>query len=156
MLTAREFFDRVYKASEDKESCRNQLKMMESAALSLGGGGFELRVRKSPNPNRQQDRSNAYMDRERALEARMDEDDRIIGLGSIVIYGDDERDGLDRAQSPKMADILWWRYLGGVTWTAVASAVKLSVRPCQLLHNAALRWIDDTGFMADVIDGIDL
>lgn len=157
MISARKFFDRVLSASDDAASCQRQLKLMESGTLSLGGSGFEPRVRSTPDPHRQQNRSNAYMDRERSLQSRMDEDYRIIDLGSLVLYGDaDGRRGLDHEQSPKMADILWWRYLGGVTWDRVARAVNMSVRPCQIMHNQAFAWMDETGFMADVMDSIDL
>ena len=71
MTTARDFFSRVLAASRDAERCQRQLREMESRARSLGGGGVEPRTRSTPDPHRMERRSDAYMDRESALERRM-------------------------------------------------------------------------------------
>ena len=156
MTTARDFFDRVREASQDAERCHRQLKAMEQRMKSFGAQGYEPRVRSSSDPDKLGRRVASYVDRERSLETRMDEDYRIIDLGSTVIYGDGEREGLDKEQSPVWADILWWRYLADATWMRVARAVGYSVRPCQIMHNTAMQWLDESGFMADVMDKIDL
>jgi len=156
LMTARDFFDRVRDASQDAERCRRQLKAMEQRMRSFGAQGYEPRVRSTSDPDKMGRRVASYVDRERSLESRMDEDYRIIDLGSTVIYGSDDMDGLDKVQSPVWADILWWRYLDDATWMRVARAVGYSVRPCQIMHDTAMRWLDESGFMADVMDKIDL
>ena len=50
--TAREFFESAREAARDAERIRRQLDAMESRALSLGGGGYEGRVRSTPDPGR--------------------------------------------------------------------------------------------------------
>lgn len=152
MTTARDFFERVRAASKDAESCNRQLAAMESRALSLGSQGFEPRVRSTGAPDRMQRRSNAYMDREGALERRMQDDYDMIDRGCLVIYGSDEVRGLDSVVSPVWADILWWRYLDDAKWDYIAGVVDYSVRPCQLMRDQALRWIDENRFMSAVID----
>lgn len=156
MITARRFFETVREASKDAERCRNQLLRLEARAKSLGGGGFEPRTRSTPDPQRAQRRIDAYVDQERRLERRIDDDYRMIGLSDVVLYGDGERVGLDRAQSRVWADVLWWRYLDDATWDAVAYAVRYSARTCQSVHDQAMRWMDESGFMADVMGRIDL
>jgi len=153
-MTARDFFDRVRDASQDAERCRTQLLTLESRALSLGGGGFGQRVSSTHDPQRQQVRSNAYMDREEALRRRQAEDYDVIDAASVVLYGDDTRDGMDKAVSQVWADVLWWRYLGCAKWATVHEAVHYSVRQCQVFKDAALAWMDETGFAADIVDGI--
>jgi hypothetical protein len=155
MTTARDFFDRVRAASQDAERCRTQLLALESRALSLGGGGFEPRVRSTPDPQRQQSRSNAYIDRENALRQRQKDDYAIIDAACVVLYGTDERRGLDAVVSPVWADILWWRYLDCATWDTVSSAVSYSVRQCQILHDSALDWIDGNAFASDILQQTD-
>ena len=154
MTTARQFFETVREASKDAERCRTQLLRLEGRARSLGGGGFEPRTRSTPDPQRAQRRMDAYMDQERRLERRMDEDYDVIGRSDVVLYGDAGRPGLDRVQSPVWADVLWWRYLDDATWDAVADAVGYSPRTCQEMCDQALAWIDRVRFMSTVIDSV--
>ena len=152
MTTARDFFDRVRAASQDAERCRTQLLALESRSLSLGGGGFEPRVRSTPDPQRMTRRVDAYVDREDALRQRQSDDYAIIDAASVVLYGDDERDGMDKEVSLVWADVLWWRYLGCATWQQVHDAVHYSVRQCQTFKSAAFDWMDETEFAADIIN----
>lgn len=154
-MTARDFFDRVRSASQDAERCRSQLVAMEQRALSLGGGGFEPRTRSTPDPHRMERRVDAYVDREHALQRRMENDYRVIDLGCLVLYGNNERHGLDAVKSPVWADVLWWRYLDGTKWSAMPGVVGYSPRTCTEMCKQALNWIDDSSFMADVMDSAD-
>lgn len=152
MATAQDFFNRVRSASEDACICQKQLKTLESKMLSLGSRNFEPRVKSSPDHHRMSRRIEMYMQREKELEKRMDEDYRIIGLSDIVIYGSDEKKGLSHTVSPVWADVLWWRYLDCSTWDRVAREVGYAPKSCRIFHDQALRWIDDNRFMSAVID----
>ena len=152
MTTAKDFFERAMAASKDAERCRKQLKVLERRMHSIGAQGFEPRVRSSTDPDKMGRRVGAYVDREASLERRMDEDYDLIGRASVVLYGDGERDGLDRVQSPVWADVLYWRYLDASTWNQVSKAVGYSPRPCQIIRDQALAWIDEVRFMSSVID----
>ena len=152
--TARDFFERARAASQDAERCARQLDGAEARALAVGGGGFEPRVRSSPDPQRMERRADAHMDRERMLRSRMEADYELIDRACVVLYGanQDGRGGVCAEASPVWADVLWWRYLADAKWSAVADAVGYSSRPCQQMCAQALEWIDEAGFMADVMD----
>ena len=150
-MTARDFFDLVRAASQDAERCRSQLVAMEQRALSLDGGGFEPRTRSTPDPHRMERRVDAYVDREAALRDRQQEDYDLIDAACVVLYGSDERRGIDKVVSPAWADILWWRYCGCATWDTISTAVSYSVRQCQILHDSALHWIDENSFASDIL-----
>jgi hypothetical protein len=152
LTTAKDFFDRARAASEDAERCRIQLKSLETRMHSIGGQGVGQRVRSSSDPDKMGRRVGAYVDREARLNRRMEHDYDVIDRATVVLYGDDERAGLDGVMSPIWADVLWWRYLDGATWPKVAKAVNLSVRPCQIIRNQALAWIDEVRFMSAVIE----
>jgi hypothetical protein len=152
LTTARDFFERAMAASRDVERCRKQLKVLEGRMHSYGAQGLGQRVGGGSDPDKMGRRVGAYVDRERQLERRMDEDYDLIGRASVVLYGDDERMGLDRAQSPVWADVLYWRYLDASTWTQVSRAVGYSPRPCQIIRNLALEWIDEVRFMSSIIE----
>lgn len=155
MTTAKQFFERVRDASRDAERIRTQLVAMEHRAQSLGGGGFEPRVRSTPDPQRMERRVDVYMDRENALKDRMEDDYRLIDKGCMVIYGNDEHRGLDKVVSPVWADVLWWKYLDDAKMVSVADVVGYSMRTCSSMCAQALAWIDEHRFMSAVIDSID-
>lgn len=152
MTTSRRFFEMARDASRDAERCRSQLVALESRAKSLGGGGFQPKMRSTPDPHRMERKVDAYVDRERALEGRMQADYVMIDDACAVLYGDDAHRGLDSVQSPAWADVLWWKYLDDATWDAVAVAVGYSKRMCMELHNRALAWMDEVRFRSDLID----
>ena len=152
MTRARDYFQWVREQALDAERCQRQLKELEMRMKSLGGGGFEPRVRSTPAHDRLGQRVAAYMDREKALEDRMERDYYAIDRACVLLYGDATRFGLDRLTEPLWADVLWWRYLDGAEWAKVARAMGYSIRPCQTMHGKALRWIDENEFMPDIIE----
>ena len=76
--SAREFFDYAREASRDAERIGRQLAEMEVRAEGIGSGGFEPRVRSTPDPDRMAGRVVANADHKERLEARREEDYRII------------------------------------------------------------------------------
>jgi hypothetical protein len=153
-LNARDYFDWVRDASRDAESIRRQLETLESRAKTLGGGGFEPRTRSTPDPKRMEGRIVAYMQREGELKARQEADYAIIGRACRLLYGEDEdgRGGVSAGCGTLHADVLWWRYLDDSPWKQVASVLGSSVTTCRAAHDAALRWIDESGTLFDAAE----
>ena len=157
LTRAIDFFDCVRDASQDIDRCNRQLRELEQRMRSLGGGsGGGQRVRSTPGHDRMERRVASYVDRERALERRMDADYDLIGRAHVVLYGDGERRGIDSLASPVWADVLYWRYIDGSDWSRVARAVGYSVRPCQMFRDRAMSWVDENRFMSGVIDSVNL
>jgi hypothetical protein len=48
--------------------------------------------------------------------------------------------------------VLWWRYLDDSPWKQVASVLGSSVTTCRAAHDAALRWIDESGTLFDAAE----
>lgn len=152
MAIVREFFETAREASRDAEMCNTQLKTLRASMMSLGGGTEGSRVRSTPEHDKMGRRVAAYVDRERALDERMDRDYDVIDQAHLVLYGDDSRRGLYDAGSRAWADVLWWRYLNDAGWQCVSSAIGKSERTCRAMCDDAIRWMEETGFMRDVIE----
>ena len=150
---ARWFFERAREASRDAESIRQQLLRLEANAHSLGAQGFEPRTRSTPNPHRMEGRIVAYADRERELRSRADADYEIIERATRVLFGSDEdgHGGVAQHVGTLHADVLWWRYLDDSPWKQVASVLGVSVTTCRGAADAAMRWMDETGFCAEMM-----
>lgn len=144
---ARELFEAARDASRDAETIRVQLAKMEADAEGLGGGGFEPRVRSSSDPDRMGGRVAAMVDREAMLRDRLRWDYSVTDAACAVLYGEDNRSGLQRLVPSWWCDVLWWRYLDGAQWDEVADAVHYSARRCQDVAAAALDVADANGFM---------
>ena len=123
--SAREFFDAAREAARDAERCRRQLAEMEGRAASLGGGGFEPRVRSTPEPDRMAGRVAAMVDREGMLERRQDECYEVIDAACRVLYGPDNRSGL-YALVGWPADAIYHHYLALRTWDETAAMMNYS------------------------------
>ena len=143
--TAKHFFEDVRAASQDATRCRTQLLQLEAMAKKLGSSTFEPRVRGSKAPDLMADRVCSYVSREEQLSRRMELDYETIAKASKLLYGEfeDGKGGLCAHLSAKYADVCYHRYVADETWRQVAMAVGYSVRPCQLMHNHALKTIDE-------------
>ena len=152
-MNARDVMALARAASQDAERCRRQLEQLETQALSLGGGGFEPRTRSTPDPHRMERRVDRLMEREKALESRMDADYAVVDRVTSLVYGDaqDGHGGVCEGLGPAYADVLWWRYLDDATWRKVADVVGYSERSCQKMATRALDWMDETLGDVDVI-----
>ena len=144
--TAREFFEAAREAARDAERIRRQLDAMEARALALGGGGFEPRVRSTPDPDRMAGRVAAMVDREGMLERRQEEDYRLIDAACRVLYGPDNRSGL-YALVGWPADAIYHHYLALRTWEDAARLVGYSVSHVKHSVCVALELADANGQM---------
>lgn len=153
-ISARDLFQQAREASRDAERIRRQLVEMRERSTSLGGGGFEPRVRTTPDHDSMGTRVSSMVDRERALAQRQAEDYELIDLACAVLYGSDGREqGLAQlVPEPWWADVLWWRYLDDSTWEQVGRAVGYSSRRCFDVAQTALDIADEYG-LARTISG---
>lgn len=125
--TAREFFESAREAARDAERIRRQLDAMESRSLSLGSGGFEPRVRSTPDPDRIGASVSAMLDQGERLRERADEDYAVIDAACRVLYGADNRSGL-YALVGWPADAIYHHYLALRTWEETAAMLGYSVQ----------------------------
>lgn len=159
--SAREFFDAAREAARDAQRIARQLDGMERRALALGGGGFEPRVRSTPDPDRIGRAVGAMVDNEGVLLQRQEADYALIDAACAVLYGPDNRSGL-YALVGWPADAIYHHYLGLRTWEETADLMGYSTRYVQRSVAWALDYADaagDTmtrlglGFAADAAPG---
>ena len=144
--SAREFFESARDAARDAERIRRQLDGMEARALTLGGGGFEPRVRSTPDPDRIGAAVAAGIDQGERLRARQDEDYRLIDAACRVLYGKDNRSGL-YALVGWPADAIYHHYLALRTWDETAALLGYSVQHVRRQVMCALDLADANGQM---------
>jgi hypothetical protein len=144
--TARDFFERAREAARDAARISRQLDGMEARALTLGGGGFEPRVRSTPDLDRIGATVAASIDQSERLRTRQDEDYRAIDAACRVLYGEDNRSGL-YALVGWPADAIYHHYLALRTWDETAALLGYSVRHVQTCVRAALDYADANGQM---------
>ena len=152
--TAKEFFEEVRAAAMDADRCKSQLEALQFKLHTFGGGGFEPRTTNNVDADKIGRRVAHYVDMEKKLEERMEQDWALIDRACVVLYGQDQRGGggIDKVVSSTWADTLWWRYCAAETWDVVARSMGCSVRPCQQNVGHALAWIDKNRFMSAIID----
>ena len=147
---ARELFEAAREAARDAERCRRQLDAMEGASVSLGGQGFEGRVRSCPDPDRIGRAVAAAVDVGEVLRRRQEEDYRLIDAACELLYGTDSDAGL-WALVGWPADAIYHHYLGLRTWDETAAMLGYSVRHVQTCVHAALDLADANGQMWTVL-----
>lgn len=148
--SAREFFEAAREAARDAERIARQLDGMESRSLSIGGGGFEPRVRSTPDPDRIGRGVASMLDQSERLRARQDEDYRIIDRACMVLYGRDNRSGL-YALVGWPADAIYHHYLALRTWDVTAALLGYSVRHVRRAVDVAFDVADANGEMWTVL-----
>lgn len=144
--TARDFFDAAREAARDADRIARQLDSMERRALALGGGGFEGRVRSTPDPDRIGRGVAAKVDNEAVLRERQQADRALIDAACELLYGPDRRSGL-YALVGWPADAIFHHYLGLRTWEDTADLMGYSVRHVQTCVASALDYADSNGQM---------
>lgn len=144
--SAREFFEAAREAARDAERIRRQLDGMERRSTALGGGGFEPRVRSTPDPDRIGRDVSAKLDQEARLREREDEDYRAIDAACAVLYGPDNRSGL-YALVGWPADAIYHHYLALRTWDETARMMGYSVRHVCRAVDVAFDLADANGQM---------
>ena len=149
--SARELFEAAREASRDAERIRRQLAAMEGRATALQGGGFEPRVRSTPDPDRIGRSVAAMVDVEAKLRERQDEDYALIDLACAVLYGTDSDAGL-RTLVGWRADAIFHYYLGGLTWEEVGGLMGYTAQHCRQQASYAFDVCDGWG-IPSVMDG---
>ena len=144
--SAREFFEAAREAARDAERIARQLAAMEERAYSTGGGGFEPRVRSTPDPDRMGRAVAAMVDHGEALALRQDEDYRLIDRACSLLYGADNRSGL-YALVGWPADAIYHHYLALRTWEDTAAMMGYSVSHVKHMASAAMELADANGQM---------
>lgn len=144
--TAREMFEAAREAALDAERVRRQLESMESASVSVGGQGFEGRVRSTPDPDRIGRAVAAAVDHESVLIQRQDADYALIDAACKVLYGADNRSGL-YALVGWPADAIYHHYLALRTWEETAQMMGYSVSHVKHSVSVALDMADANGQM---------
>ena len=144
--TAREFFEAAREAARDADRIRLQLAAMDARSESLGGGGFEPRVRSTPDPDRIGLRVSALIDHGGMLERRQADDYRLIDAACRVLYGPDDRGGL-YALVGWPADAIYHHYLALRTWDETARLMGYSVQHVRRQVAWALDLADANGQM---------
>lgn len=146
-MTARDFFDAVRAASGDAGRAKAELEGLEERRLSLGhhgtmavsGGGSDVNGTAA---------SVAFLDRERALHRRVEEDYALLDKACEVIYGADNEHGIERGIGTRFADVVWHRSCGEESWDEVAASVGMSRRTCVRYYEAAMDYVDSVGIVA--------
>ena len=144
--SAREFFEAAREAARDADRIARQLDSMERRALALGGGGFEGRVRSTPDPDRTGRAVAAKVDNESVLRERQQADRALIDAACELLYGADRRSGL-YALVGWPADAIFHHYLALRTWDEVAEMMGYSVRHVQTCVASSLDYADSNGQM---------
>ena len=130
----------------DAERIRRQLAAMAEEVPGLGGGGFEPRVRSTPDPDRMAARVAARADQEGRLKARREQDYQLIDAACDLLYGTDNESGL-WAIIGWPADAIYHHYLALRTWEEVAQMMGYNVRYVYERVNAAFDLADANGYM---------
>lgn len=145
-MDTRAFFESARAAAVDAQRAGRELAEMEEADASLGGSGFEPRVRSTPDPDAIGRRVVSAFDRRAMLEARQEADYRLIDRACELLYGADNRSGL-YALVGWPADAIYHHYLGLRTWEDAAALMGYSVRHVQTCVAAAFDLADANGRM---------
>ena len=144
--TAREFFEAARSAAREADRIGRELAEMEASADATGGGGFEPRVRSTPDPDRIGRGVAAKVDNEAVLRARQESDYALIDAACELLYGADRRSGL-YALVGWPADAIYHHYLALRTWEDAARLVGYSVRHVQSCVRVAFELADANGQM---------
>lgn len=143
--SAREFFEAVRDASREADRTRRQIERMESSE-GVRAQGYEPRVSGTRSDVNGTSRVDARMDYEALWERRLDEDYALIDEACAVIYGPDNRSGIESIVGSAVADAMWWRFCAAETWRVVSAATFFSTTWCKHLVEVGLDAVDALGF----------
>lgn len=147
MLRARDFFESVREAAREAERTSHTLMRMQGRELPRGMGTEPGHGGGTPDVMRPSD---ALMDYEAMMRARVQRDWDMIDEACSVIYGSsqDGTAGVNALLGSATADALWWYYCAAVKWREVSDKLDLSVSQCQRLCSVAFDMIDSLGMGA--------
>lgn len=148
--SSRELFEAASDAVRDAEACRRQLDALEDSALSVGSPSFEPRVSGGDHDRIGRTVAN-LVDREKELDARIEQDYALIDAATCVLYGRDQMgDGLACLMPPWVADAIWQHFLALHKWEYVAVLMGYTERYVQTNVRAAFEVMDAHGMAATV------
>lgn len=142
--SARDLFEATREASRDAEYIKRRLERME-ASEGVRGASLAPTVRSSKSDVNGTARTDARIDYEERVRARLEEDYALIDLACAVLYGDDNRGGIAALLGTKVADLLWHHYLDDESWDDAAEAVGYNPRTAYREKDKALDLVDMYG-----------
>ena len=151
-MTARDFFEAVRAASADAARAKAELEALEERRLSLGSHGASPVSGTGSDVNGTA-ASVVFLDRERALHRRVEEDYALLDRACEVIYGADNDHGIERGIGTRFADVVWHRSCGEESWGEVARAVGMSEKTCRRYYDAAMDYCDSLGLVGAIEGG---
>lgn len=144
--SARDFFDAAREAARRAERIRRELAALEADMESLGGGGFEPRIRSTPDPDAIGRKVATTIERRESKEREQDGCYRLIDAACEVLYGPDNRSGL-YALVGWPADAIYHHYLALRTWEDTAGIMGYSTQHVKRMCYAAIEYADSNGPM---------
>ena len=137
---ARALFDAARDAARECERCRLQIERMASSeglkaqrydAIGHGSGVSD--------PMRQTDRRIDFENRKREV---IENDEALMDYAFCVLYGADRNSGASSLVGEFPADVVWWHWLGDLTWTATANMLDASKSWCMSESARLFREVD--------------
>ena len=148
--SSRELFEAASDAVRDAEACRRQLDALEEGALSVGSPSLDARVSGGDHDRIGRTVAN-LVDREKELDARMEQDYALIDAATCVLYGRDQMsDGLACLMPPWVADAIWQHFLALHTWDYVSELMGYCKSQVIRTVRAAFEVMDAHGMAATV------
>ena len=138
--SARALFDAARDAARECERCRRQIERMESSEglkaqrYDVIGHGSGVR-----DPMRQTDRRIDFEQRKREA---VEDDESLMDYAFCVLYGADRNSGASSLVGEFAADVVWWHWLGDLTWTATANMLDASESWCMSESARLFREVD--------------
>lgn len=148
---ASDLFAAVKDAATERRGLEAKLKTLEERR-GLSGAPWGESVQSASDDANGTMRSVAYLDACSIVERRMEEDAALVDAACAVLYGDGAG-GVASLLSPTHADVLFHRYIGGDTWSAVANKACLARCTAYSMRDAAFDLIDALGTDA-VVEGV--
>ena len=137
----RALFDAARDAARECERCRRQIERMESSE-GLKAQRYDVIGHGSgvSDPMRQTDRRIDFEQRKREV---VENDESLMEYAFCVLYGADRNSGASSLVGEFPADVVWWHWLGDLTWTATADMLYASESWCMSESARLFREVDN-------------
>ena len=124
----RALFDAARDAARECEKCRLQVEKLESSE-GVKAQSYDSAVHGSgdSDPMRPTDRRIEF---ERRKHDIIEDDEALMDYAFDVLYGADRESGASSMVGEFPADVVWWHWLGDMTWAATANMLDASESWC--------------------------
>lgn len=139
---ARDFFGAVRQAAVEVERYERRVQRMESAE-GVRAQGYQPGSRSARNDAMA--KTDARIDYEERMRPRMERDYLLIDLACRICYGEDAKKGVAELLGPEYADVLWWYYCCGWSWSRTAGVLKSSATTVRRWRDVAMDTVDGMG-----------